>query len=229
VSQIHFIGGEKGGVGKSLVARLLTQWCIDRSKPFAALDADTSHATLHRTYGTCTQEVDLERFPSADEIINRALGSDRSVVVDLPAQASRPLERWMESTDLVRFARETGIQMTQWHVTDGSVDSVRDLDRALERWSDGFAFVAVRNHGRGKDFSYFDASEGRRRLESQGGRLVDVPELDNATMARIDRASASFWAAVNNAEGDIALPPMDRQRTRLWLKRCYQALDAIAS
>ena len=33
MATIHFIGGEKGGVGKSLVARLLAQYCIDHNKP----------------------------------------------------------------------------------------------------------------------------------------------------------------------------------------------------
>jgi len=29
MSKVHFVGGEKGGVGKSVVARLLCQYCID--------------------------------------------------------------------------------------------------------------------------------------------------------------------------------------------------------
>jgi hypothetical protein len=226
VSRIHFIGGEKGGVGKSLVARLLSQFFIDRSRPFAAVDADTSHRTLLRSYQPYTQPVDLDVFASADEIANRALAADRSVVVDLPAQSSRALERWMQSVDLVRFCREAAIGLTLWHVTDGTFDSVRDLERSLDLWAESFAFVAVRNHGRCKDFSLFDESEGRRRLQ-EGGRVVDVPELDAAAMARIDRTCASFWAAANATEGDLALAPMQRQRTKLWLDRCYQAFDAL--
>ena len=50
VSTIHFVGGEKGGVGKSVIARLLSQWFIDRSVPFAAIDADRSHGTLLAQY-----------------------------------------------------------------------------------------------------------------------------------------------------------------------------------
>ena len=38
MSIVHLVGGEKGGVGKSVVARLLTQLFIDRSLPF---DNDT--------------------------------------------------------------------------------------------------------------------------------------------------------------------------------------------
>jgi hypothetical protein len=226
MSNIHFVGGEKGGVGKSVVARLLSQYFLDRSLPFAAIDADNSHATLLRTYKDFTQPVDLEVFSSADEIVNRALGAERTVVVDLPAQSAKALERWIESADVIRFAREAGIPITLWHVTDGSFDSIRVLERILDRWDDSFRYVAVKNHGRAKDFSLFDESDGRRKLELRGGRVLDLPELDSATMARIDRVGASFWAAANNAEGDQVLAPLQRQRTRLWLDRCYDALGA---
>ena len=213
-------------MGKSVVARLLSQWFLDRSQPFAAVDADVSHGSLLRSYKEFTQPVDLEVFSSADEIVNRALATERSVVVDLPAQSGRSLERWIEGADVARFAREAGIRLTLWHVTDGSFDSIHDLERTLERWTDAFSYVAVKNHGRSKDFSLFDESSGRSRLVQHGGRVLDLLELDGATMARIDRLGASFWAAANNAEGDQALAPLQRQRARLWLERCYQALGA---
>jgi hypothetical protein len=229
VSNIHFVGGEKGGVGKSLVARLLSQWFIDHAAPFAAVDADMSHATLIRTYGGYAQPADLEDFASADEIVNRALAAERSVVVDLPAQSRRVLERWLDSADILRFAREAGIRLTLWHVTDGSVDSVKDLERTLEMALGAFELIVVKNHGRGKDFSYFLESDAKRRVEERGGRILDIPELDAATMTRVDRLSVSLWSAANNAEGEHALSPMQRQRARLWLERCNQALASLGT
>ncbi len=229
MSHIHFVGGEKGGVGKSVVARVLCQYFVDRSAPFAAIDADASHATLLRSYAEYTQPIDLEVFASADEIVNRALGAERDVVVDLPAQSARALQRWVESADVIRFAREAGIQLTLWHVSDGSFDSIRDLARAVETWADSLAYVVVRNHGRSRDFSLLDESAARREVEQLGGRVIDLPELDAATMVRIDRTGASLWAAANNASGDQALAPLQRQRARLWLDRCYAAVDGVRS
>jgi hypothetical protein len=227
MSQIYFVGGEKGGVGKSVVARLLAQWCIDRAAPFAAIDADTSHGTLLRSYREFTQPADLESFASADEIVNRALAADRTVVVDLPAQSGRALERWAESADVVRFARESGIGLRLWHVSDGSFDSVHDLERTLERWGESFSYVAVKNHGRGNDFALFDESVARFKLQQMGGRVIDLPELDRAAMARIDRTGASFWSAVHDPAGEHALGPLQRQRARLWLARCYEAFASV--
>jgi hypothetical protein len=227
MSEIHFVGGEKGGVGKSVVARLLAQWCVDRSVPFAAIDADASHGSLLRSYGQFTQPIDLEAFASADEIVNRALGAERTVVVDLPAQSGRALQRWIESADVVRFAREAGIRLILWHVSDGSFDSVRDLERTLERWGDAFKYVAVKNNGRAQDFTLFDESDVRRRVEQSGGGIVTLPALDGVAMARLDRSGASFWSAVHDS-GEHALAPLQRERVRLWLGRCYQAFASVA-
>ena len=49
MSRIHFIGGEKGGVGKSVVARLLAQYWIDRGTPWTGFDTDR--------LGTFTRDV----------------------------------------------------------------------------------------------------------------------------------------------------------------------------
>lgn len=40
MNKIHLIGGEKGGVGKSVVARLLAQYFIDKEIPFVGFDTD---------------------------------------------------------------------------------------------------------------------------------------------------------------------------------------------
>jgi cellulose biosynthesis protein BcsQ len=40
LSKIHMIGGEKGGVGKSIVSRLLAQYFIDKDIPFVGFDTN---------------------------------------------------------------------------------------------------------------------------------------------------------------------------------------------
>ncbi len=100
VSHIHFIGGEKGGVGKSVVARVLAQWFIDRALPFAGVDGDLSHGALVRMYGDFSQPVDLSDPESADQIVDRALGAERRVLIDLPAQSVRTLWHWLSEANL---------------------------------------------------------------------------------------------------------------------------------
>ncbi len=57
---------------------------------------------------------------------------------------------------------------------------------------------------------------------------MDLPELDSTTMYRIDRIGSSFWAAIHRAEGAEVLKPLERQRAKLWLDRCYAEFDKLA-
>jgi len=226
VSHIHFIGGEKGGVGKSVVARLLAQWFIDRSIPFAAVDGDLSHGALVRSYAEFTQAVDLSDPSSADQIIDRALGADRRVLIDLPAQSSRALWAWFSGANVLAFAKEMGVSLSFWHVSDGGFASVGEIEKALDLFGDQLQHKVVKNLGRSKDFSQFEQSNAKRRLEQLGGRTLELPELDASAMYKVDRLGSSFWAAVHSTESE-GLKPLERQRVRLWLERCYSGLEAL--
>jgi hypothetical protein len=227
MSRVHFIGGEKGGVGKSVVARVLAQWFLDRSIPFAAVDGELSQGALIRYYRDFTQPADLAATESADQIMDRALGADRRVLVDLPAQSARSLKAWMTDANVIEFAREMGIGLSFWHVSDGGFASVSEIERAIGVFRNQLQHVVVRNFGRSKDFSQFDQSDAKRQLDDLSGHVLDFPELDPATMYRIDRFGLSFWAAIHRTEGEAVLKPLERQRVKLWLDRCYAQLEAL--
>ncbi|MES1206533.1 MAG: mobilization protein MobD, partial [Pseudomonadota bacterium] len=127
MSTIHFIGGEKGGVGKSVVARLCAQYCIDREIPFMAADADGSHGALMRFYAQYTTPVDLTSFPSADQILSFATDADRRVLVDLPAQSDRLLGAWLGESGILDLAAESGVGVVFWHVIDDGKDALVTL------------------------------------------------------------------------------------------------------
>jgi hypothetical protein len=227
MSTVHFVGGEKGGVGKSVLARVLAQSFVDRQQRFVALDADLSHGALVRYYGDFVERVDLTQLDSADQIVERALGSDRRVLVDLPAQSHRALQRWLTESDVFEYARESDVRLVYWHVTDGGFDSVTHLEQVLDLFGSSLGYVAVKNLGRSDDFSQFDASPASQRLRELGGKIISLPELDSAVMYKIDRFGSSFWAAINTTDGASAMSPLERRRAKLWLERAYSALDQV--
>jgi hypothetical protein len=227
MSTLHLVGGEKGGVGKSVVARVLAQYFVDRQHAFVAVDADTSHGALVRYYADYTQPVDLDSFSSADQIMDRALGADRRVLVDLPSQSVRKLRSWIDSGDVITFAGEMDVRLVFWHVTDGGYDSVQQLQRMLDDYENAFSYVVVQNHGCSAGFDQLRRSSTADAVGALGGRFVELPKLDSEVMYEIDRHGSSFWAAANIAEGERALSPMQRRRVKLWLDSCYAALSTL--
>ncbi len=227
MSNIHFVGGEKGGVGKSVVARVIAQWFIDHNVPFAGVDADQTHGVLIRSYSEYTQHVNLAAPESADQILDRALGANREVLVDLPGQSAQTLRAWLDEADILRFGAEMGIAFTYWHVIDGGFASVSELAQALDFFGNRVQHIVVKNFGRGSDFHAFEQSDARMHLGNLGGRIVELPELQTASMFAIDHNAVSFWAAIHTVDGERALRPLDRQRVRIWLEHCYAALQAV--
>lgn len=230
MSKIHFIGGEKGGVGKSVVARLCAQYLIDRALPFQALDADASHGALMRHYAEFTRPVDLDRPDSADEILTLATETDRRVVVDLPAQSDRLLSKWIAEVAVIEMARENGVGVMFWHVMDDGKDSILTLDRLLDRYGSSARICVVKNLGRGKDFSLFERSATCAKAGTLGAIIIELPELLPAAMQKMDRHDASYWAAANNpsfAGGSFSWA--DRQRIKVWLRFAYAQLERLGS
>jgi len=227
--RIHFIGGEKGGVGKSVLARILAQYHIDRNKPFNAFDGDLSHGALIRYYGEYSQAVDISNFESVDQIAEVASEQGCDVIVDLAAQSARSIDRWMEESGLVELAEEIGITVTMWHVMDDGTDSIRLLDKTLSTYGSGPEYILVRNRGRGSDFSLFDKSAAKAKAESFGAQTIDLPQLHAGSMRKIDRIGASLWSAANNKDTSIGptLGLLERQRVKVWLNKAYAELDRV--
>lgn len=218
-SKIHLIGGEKGGVGKSLVARLLAQRFIDQKLPFVGFDTDRSHGALMRFYAGYASPVLVDRYEALDHIIESAIEEPgRRVLVDLAAQTHEPLVRWMDESGVLDMADLSGITLQYWHVMDAGRDSVDLLERLLDRFGQRLHYVLVCNELRGDDFGMLDKSGQLDRAQTLGARVVHLRRLQDAVMQKIDSRNASFWAAANVTGADgPGLGLMERQRLKLWL------------
>lgn len=229
MTQIHLIGGEKGGVGKSVVARLLAQYFIDHSIPFLGFDSDRSHGALLRFYAGYASPVVMDRYESLDAIVESASEQpDRRVLVDLAAQTQEPLTRWMDESQLLEVAPELGLHIRYWHVMDSGRDSVDLLKLLLDRYERRLSYVLVQNQLRGEQFEVLQGSGQLGRALALGAKVVLIKKLQEAAMTKIDAGSTSFWAATQpKDQGGAPFGILERQRVRTWLKNAYEAIGQV--
>lgn len=230
MAHIHFIGGEKGGVGKSLTARVLAQYMIDKEIPFLGFDTDRSHGALMRFYAGYASPVVMDSYEALDVIVEAAAEApDRRVLVDLAAQTHDPLVKWMEDTGVVELAAEMGMPIYYWHVMDSGKDSVDLLAKLLDRFGSSLQYVLVRNQVRGSDFSVLEQSGLQARALGMGAKVVTLKKLHDGVIQKIDAGSSSFWKARTPQESSDAggLGLMDRQRVKMWLRDIYAELDNV--
>jgi hypothetical protein len=229
---LNFIGGEKGGVGKSVAARVLAQYFIDRDVPFTGFDTDRSHTSFTRFYADYASPVVVDSYEGLDLIANEFEqpaedGRAKSVIVDLAAQTAAPLARWIQDSELISLMADMGVTVNFWHLADAGKDSVELLGRLLQTYGEGPNYVVVKNLGRGSDFRELEQSAAMQRALELGAHVLTLPQLHEASMRKIDRQNASFWAATHASNGPDALGLLERQRVKAWLKNVYTALDAL--
>jgi len=232
MSSLNFIGGEKGGVGKSVVSRLLAQYFIDKEQPFVGFDTDRSHTSFTRFYADYASPVVVDSYEGLDAIASAFETSDPTappprVIVDLAAQTAAPLARWIKDSDVFAVLADMGIAVNFWHVADPGKDSVELLGRLLNTFEDGPNYFVVKNHGRGVDFSQLDASPALEKAVALGAKVINLPALHEASMRKIDRQNASFWAAIHSRPEDDCLGLLERQRVKTWLKKTYEGFDSL--
>ena len=228
-ASINFIGGEKGGVGKSVVARLLAQYFIDHECAFVGFDTDRSHTSFARFYADYASPVVVDSYEGLDHIAAVfEENTETSVIVDLAAQTAAPLAHWMQDSDVVALMHSIGVRVNLWHVADAGQDSVVLLENLLATYGDAPNYIVVKNHGRGSDFSQLEASSAYQKVQELGGNtIINLAQLHEASMRKIDKANASFWAAINTTKGDNALGMLERQRVKMWLKGAYAEMDVL--
>jgi hypothetical protein len=231
---IHLMDGEKGGTGKSWVARTTVQGYIDAGNasgrlanaadvPFYGIESDRSNPTLSRFYGDCTQYVifseDVKFADEADELFDLAL--THHLVVNLPAQVHVSLTRWMRRKGLIEYAAASGISLVKWFVSDGERDSLDVFLRSLEEFGTEIPHVFVKNYGRCDEWDYFEADDSvQAAIQQHKVKVIDFPELAISKRIPINAKSMTF-AQARQYEG---FPTLGRHQIVIYLREAYQAL-----
>jgi len=229
MSTIHFIGGEKGGVGKSVVARLLAQYMIDNEIPFIGFDTDRSHGSLLRFYTDYASPTIIDDYQSLDAIIETASENpEQRILVDLAAQTHHPLAQWIDESGVLELAKELDIKVSYWNVMDSGKDCVDLLNKLLDQFRARVNYVLVQNQLRDEKFTILESSGVKERALAFDAKVMTLKRLHAPVMTKIDSNSYSFWAAKNkDTESLSALGLLERQRVKIWLNHAYKEIESI--
>ena len=230
---IHFIGGEKGGVGKSLMARVLAQYLIDQRAALPRL----RHRPLARRADALLSGVRVAGGGRQGRVARRdRRGRGRPARAGASWSTSRRRRtirspRWMEEAGVISLADELGMKLFYWHVMDSGKDSVDLLRRLLDRFGTGLHYVPGSQPGARRRLQRARAI-GRAGARDRHGRERRLGEeaATSSAIQKIDAASSSFWQGQGVRQGldrprpdgpaarqDVAARrlPRDRRRRRL--------------
>lgn len=226
--QIHLIGGEKGGVGKSFVCRSVVSYHLRHQLPLAVFDADRTNANVLRTYGKAAGVrravlSEGEEFDTAaNAIFNTALDGKR-VVVNLPAQVLPALSFWIEENDLFEMAVDNDVELVHWFVSDGEADSLALFEQVLDTFAGNMRHVLVANDGKTRKWKMLmNRSDLLLRLKEMDIPLMRFPRfVGNDDRKRIDALSLTF----EEVQESDAFDAFGRQHVKSFLERAFAQFE----
>ncbi len=236
-----FVGGSKGGPGKSTVARGSADVLAERGIRFTAIDADTENGQLYRHYG---KRLDVQRLDLTDretmvDFLKDLAAKDstsasftlltqapeRLIIVDLPSGAEGKFRTFEDEFGLISVLDQIGWDTTFINVLSPIKDCTNAL-RLLLELTEGHAnahTVAIQNLHFGEDrkFEIFNNSQTKKLLK-QKGLLLSIPGLNPDTYSQIDKQDLGFREA---AASDSPLFVVDRGYVFRWLEKLEKQLE----
>jgi hypothetical protein len=219
--------GEKGGVGKTTVARILADYLIHAKTAFRAYDAEGDIGPLRRFLSEKTQPIEFKDAAGIAPVLDQVMGTapERIALVDLGARAGSDLKTWLYKGGALEEASSGNLGITVVYVIGGSVDSVGHLSECYKALGRDVKYVLVKNLGVASRFPVYEGSHVRRDLLAIGAQEISVPELDPVVFQSVDKSSKRFTEFAEDGQFSYT----ERRYCRTWLRECFVALDHVAT
>jgi len=218
--------GDKGGVGKSTIARTLAEWLATKKADALFFDGDDTNPTFAR-FLPSAQRLLTKTTKGFEVLINNLEGKEAIQLVDLGAGTSLTLVQFAEKTDYIGTCSEFGARVIFVFALAPSADSIGLLKILSESFGPSADYVICRNEANSGSWALWERSATRKAiLEEHGGIELIIPALDPDAYSAVDRLAAGegalTWAeAAKNAE----IPLVSRSYIKRWRDKTFSQFE----
>lgn len=233
MSRLILVHGDKGGVGKTTLARATLDYLYRKTRVPVVYDADNRNGQIYRFYKDVfpVKQIDINLRGSFDEVLdkvaeNKKSGTALNVFVDLPAQAGNSVDVALSELRLVDALDSIRARATLLFVIGRTTDSIQALQLAFDLFGAIADFVVVKNEffGESERFVLYEGSPTHQTLVKNGAKEILVPPLWGDTYDVVDRLNLPFFKV---AESN--LPLSTKARVSAWLSKFDTQFDKIDS
>ena len=224
--KIVYVGGSKGGVGKSKLSFGVIDYMLAQGKKVLLLETDTSNPDVYKAHHKSENEniicrqVDLDTSDGWIEAVNFADEfKDHVVVINSAARSNAGIEKYGATL------RETLGELDRKLFTLWIINRQRDSIELLRSFMTAFPDAAVhilRNlyFGAPEKFELYNNSNSKKMVEKNGS-TSDFPDLADRVADKIYSGRMSIQVAMKD------LPIGDRAELKRWCAEVKKVLDGI--
>jgi hypothetical protein len=223
--RIYWVGGSKGGVGKSMMTVAVLDYLLERKEKVLLVECDTSNPDVWMAYkGQLEAElIDLDEADGWIHLVNTCdTHRDRVVVINTAARNNLAVKQYGQTLD--SSLDELGSKLVALWMINRQRDSLELLADFMESIPKADVHV-VRNgyFGEERKFELYHASKVRDSVESRGGKSVTLPDL-------ADRVADDIYSKrLSLSEAAKTLPIGNRAELGRWRGEVRKVLSEVLS
>ena len=221
--KIYFVGGSKGGVGKSFVSMALADYLTQcKGRKIKLIESDTSNPDVGKTFKEDENtEVISFRLDEADgwiELVNICDGSDSDIVVNSAARSNEAVANF--GGTLTGSLDELKMDIVTFWVINRQRDSIELLKKYMEAIPGELHVVRNTFYGDAAKFELFKNSKTRTDAEARG-ITIDFPDL-------ADRVADNIYSNRLTISKALATEPLgNRAELKRWRSVVWKAFEDI--
>jgi hypothetical protein len=217
-ASIYYVGGCKGGVGKSHFTFALLDYLMERQTAVLLLETDTANPDVwkaHQPYENDALVCKLANLDEAEgwiELVNYCEENPGHVaVINSAARSNEGMEKYGEM--LKETLGELQRELTAFWIINRQRDSVELLRAFLEAFPEARVHVCRNLYfGEVEKFELYNSSKSRKAIE-QKGLTLDFPDL-------ADRVADKLYSGRQSVQKALSILPIgDRAELKRWRAR----------
>ena len=202
---VILVGADKGGVGKTTVARTLLDYFGAHQTPTRAFDTESPRGTLRRFHPDLTEVVDVNLVPDQMKIFDTLGSADaRVTVIDVRAGLLSSTLQALSDIGFIESAKKGQITFAVFHILGPSIASLDEIAQTAKFVGDANYFL-VKNHINETPFFEWDpATYDSYFKQIKGAVEITIPKLNEMACEQVEVAGVPFvtFIANKNAKGD---------------------------
>jgi hypothetical protein len=228
---VLIVGADKGGVGKTTVARTLIDYLTAHEIPTRAFDTEAPKGTLKRFHPAATEIVDINLVSDQMKIFDTLSAPEASVtVIDVRAGLMAQTLRALRDFGFIDAARKGQINFAVFHVLGPSIASLDEIADTAAVLGDAKYFM-VKNFINNTHFFEWDAETHSHYFNKVKDAVeITIPKLDEMATEQVDLASVPFVTFIANKKRNgepAAYSFVLRGYVRHWLGNIWAEFDRI--
>lgn len=197
------VGADKGGVGKTTIARALLDFFARKNVLTRAFDTENPRGSLRRFYPAITEVIDIENVAHQMKVLDTLETANVPVtLVDLKAGGLSYALDIFERIGVLEAARSGQFTLGLFHIVGSSIASLDEIGE-IAKYLNGVEYVVTRNFINETNFFEWDQNTHRKYFSAiPKAQEIDVPKLNEMAYEQIDVSGVTFKDFIENRAAD---------------------------